>query len=675
MQYGSQARRSDIDGLRAVAVIAVLAFHLDANWLPGGYLGVDVFFTISGFLIVSIILRDLDNGSFSFGQFYERRIRRLLPPLLPVVAFCLVATWFLFLVPEYTDFAKSALAMTAQASNIYFLFTSGYFDNSESVKPLLHTWSLAIEEQFYLATPLVLYLTRNYRSRQEALILGILFVSLTLYAFQTINPASNLDVVFYSTLTRAWQLSAGAVIALVARRRPDLQMPAAARAIALAGLIHIVIVGHPAGRTLLDPRYLATLYSFILVFPPRLKNDFATKVLGASPFQFFGSISYGLYLWHWPLIVFSSIIFASNKMLVPPVVIAASIILATLSLRWLERPVLTMQLVHTRKGIVGLWLGAVGTITAVCLTIVLGNGLPGRLPPQVALAEKGITDTNPAWDRCFRPARWEQANIERINADDPCYLGKPDGKPVFVLVGDSHANALMPLFDQLAKEYGVTGVAALYSGCPPLLGVDHPFEVGRSCYEFNESVLRFVQRHNIQDIFMVAFWNHYLRAHVWDGPRTPVPTPPLMGHGQIPPRTSDEVDTLFRAALTATVERYSGRKLVVLGQTPPHAVSVPHEMVQSAILRRLPSILSISSDLAAKRLEPSRSIFAEFEARSKIRFIDPLPYLCATGNCAFEIDGKPLYYDDHHPSTVGAMNLRPIVEPAFREIVLGANGG
>lgn len=663
-------RRLDIEGLRALAVLSVLAFHIDSSWMPGGYLGVDVFFVISGFLIIGIILRDLSAGNFSFGHFYERRVRRIVPPLVPVLGFTYLGGYLLFLEPEFVDYAKSAIASALQVSNLYFMSTSGYFDSAETVKPLLHTWSLSIEEQFYLLAPLCLFLLRGHVRLQGAAVVAALAVSLCTYAAQTLDTSTSLDAVFYNTLTRVWQIAAGGVVALAVHFKCGLRMPPMARLVALLGLAGVLCWGAPTGRTLFDPRYLATFCAVILVWPSASERDVSGQMLALRPLQFIGSISYGLYLWHWPLLVFAWIVLANRPAWIAPTVVLMSFAMATASFHWLERPTLRGSWLRSRGILFTAWSISVIVVAMAGAFAWQTGGIPQRLPPGVLLARAGIEDKNPAWDTCFRPPNWEQENIARLDEDRPCLLGKSGGPVTFILAGDSHANSLMPLFDTLARDYGITGVAALYSGCPPLVGVDHVFEVGRSCSGFNEALSRYIARHDVGTVFMVAFWNSYLRAQVWDGPRVPTPTPPLMAAGGPPPAGSVEVDEVFSHAISETLERYAGRAVVVLGQTPPRSVAVPQTMVQAAILRRPPTELELTVSEAEDRLRASTSIFKRYASESSLTFVDPVPFLCSSGLCEFEINGRPLYYDDHHPSSFGSMHLRALVEPIFIRTVL-----
>src|SRR5580692_1531681 len=306
----SSAHRKDIDGLRAIAVLAVLGFHCGIPWLPGGFVGVDIFFVISGYLICSIIYRDLQAGTFSIARFYERRFKRILPALSAVLLCCLILAALVMSPVEASLLGKSALATTLSGSNFLFWHQSGYFDAGSGMKPLLMTWSLAVEEQFYMAFPLIMLLLRGRSRRSLLAILGILCAlsfSVSLIAEFT-SPSLN----FYSPLTRAWELGAGTLLAIWQTGRTKSASWPSWRTDA-AGAIGLLLIAGPIFWYLPETRFpgyeaIPPVLGAVLILASA--GGRANRILAIPPLVGVGLISYSLYLWHWPLLSFARIISA-----------------------------------------------------------------------------------------------------------------------------------------------------------------------------------------------------------------------------------------------------------------------------------------------------------------------------------------------------------------------------
>ena len=359
--------REDIDWLRAIAVLAVVAFHFEAPAVFGGFVGVDIFFVISGYLITGIIQSELQGGAFSFARFYERRVRRLLPALYAMVALTAIPSFHYLLTSERAEFFRSVAAVVTFTSNFFFWFQTGYFDHAAVEKPLLHTWSLAVEEQFYLALPLMLWgLARVARGRRIALpvmlgALGLASFALSIWLMNSDRSANA----FFMSPPRAWEFLIGALVATpgfpVLRHALARQI---ARGIALL-LIAIPIFslrqgpGFP-GFNALAPCLGAAMFIWSGIGVPSLKRS------GYSPLnvaKFFGRISYSLYLWHWPLFTFarfsksSLVLDATDKV----ALFALTVMISYLSWRFVEQPFRLKSLAPTRRAafrVAGFAIGA-----------------------------------------------------------------------------------------------------------------------------------------------------------------------------------------------------------------------------------------------------------------------------------------------------------------------------
>ena len=330
--------RADIDGLRAIAVMAVIFFHADIPGFSGGFVGVDVFFVISGFLITSIILTDIQADKFSIARFYERRVRRIFPALFPVIAFTFVAGFFIFDYKAFKQLGQSISGTTLFASNILFWIQSGYFDSPSLQKPLLHTWSLAVEEQFYIFFPLLLFGISRFLNKKY---LPWLIVSGTLSLLSSIWGVYNQpSTTFYLVPTRSWELLVGSILALGVISTPQSTFVRHVLSIVGLGLIFYsvgfynkftVFPGHNA--------IVPVLGTALIIFSGIDGSSGISKMLGLKPLVFIGLISYSLYLWHWPLLVFTKyILFRELSAIEISGIIMLTFVISALSLQFIERP-------------------------------------------------------------------------------------------------------------------------------------------------------------------------------------------------------------------------------------------------------------------------------------------------------------------------------------------------
>ncbi len=400
-------RRNDIDGLRAVAVLGVVLNHAGLSALPGGFVGVDIFFVISGFLISRIITDGVADGSFTLAHFWERRARRILPALIAVVAVSLVAGYLLLLPDDFENLAQSAVATMLFGNNVLLTLTSGYWDLASAFKPLLHTWSLGVEEQFYIAYPLAALLVLRWRPRWfGAMLVAGVAVS---FALSVGLSARYPDASFYLIHTRAWELLLGA---LVANRTTQMQLPErVAQVLAVTGLALIVAAMLLIDETAPYPGWRALLpclgTALILLYGPA--GGPAPRLLGWSPLVLVGLASYSIYLWHQPLFAF-----ARAASLTPPgpwlmtALTLATLVVGYASWRWIEQPFRdarrwTLRPFAAAAGI------ATALIVAAGLTVHLASGLPHRAPGMGLDAGDYAAYNNAAFrfqkDRFDDPAR------------------------------------------------------------------------------------------------------------------------------------------------------------------------------------------------------------------------------------------------------------------------------
>src|ERR1700675_1653579 len=377
--------RPDIDGLRAVAVLLVLAYHVGIYRLRGGFVGVDVFFVISGYLISSIILSDLDSSRFSIVTFYERRVRRIFPALFVMLISTAVLAYKFLLPSEFVDFGKSFVASTFSFSNLYFLQRSGYFDAPAAMKPLLHTWSLAVEEQFYVFLPLFLVCIRKFFPNKQRII--IVFVALTSFSVSAGGSFRRHDATFYLSHTRAWELLLGTLLAM--NCFPAISGTLWRNVASLWGVVSILLAGFLFTSRTVFPGASALLPcvgAALIITAGKSGKTVVGRILSFRPIVFVGMISYSLYLWHWPLIVFQGADGLLTKGLSPKltklVVIVVSFALATLSWRFVERPFRDRRFNISRANVFRLASAAAVLLLILGTGIVVTNGFPSRYPDE-----------------------------------------------------------------------------------------------------------------------------------------------------------------------------------------------------------------------------------------------------------------------------------------------------
>ena len=454
--------RRDVDGLRALAVMPVVLYHVGLVGFSGGFVGVDIFFVISGYVIAGSLLADLEEGKFSLWRFYEKRVRRIFPALV-LVYVCTYAAGLILLIPEhFINFSSSVVASATFLANFFFWKNEGYFDLSAHLRPLLHTWSLAIEEQFYLFAPIVMWLVYEKLGRRwVAAILPLLLSSLVLSTYAT-RVASTAN--FFLLPTRAWELLVGVLLALV---RPQPVTRKWVREIVpfvgLAAITWAVTTfsdetPFPGANALLP-----CLGAALIIWAGSSENETRiTKLLSCGTLVFIGLISYSLYLVHWPLLVFTRYVLLSDPSGGQKLaVIAGSIILATISWRYIERPFRNPNWASRRQILLG---GGISMATVATLGVigVQAGGFPFR-SPSLQVAAVG---SESEWKQhvCFLEAQDDL----RSWSVDACTRAGLRGPKVF-LWGDSFAAHYVPGFMSLGDDLAVRLIQYTYAGCPPLL--------------------------------------------------------------------------------------------------------------------------------------------------------------------------------------------------------------
>jgi peptidoglycan/LPS O-acetylase OafA/YrhL len=505
--------RADIDGLRAVAVLSVLAFHIGLSRFEGGFVGVDVFFVISGYLISSIIFADISASRFTIIGFYERRIRRIFPALFAMLAVSSIGAVLYLLPSELIDYAKSMLAATSSASNLFFWLHSGYFDAPTS-KPLLHTWSLAVEEQFYLTFPIFLLLVRRFFPRRLRVAVALLFFGSLVTSCVVV--LRNPDTAFYMPYTRAWELLLGTLLSLGIF--PMLRSATVRNLASLCGIGMILWSVLFYSQETLFPGFSALLPCIgaaLIIWAGEVGGSLVGSVLSWRPVVFVGLISYSLYLWHWPIIVLQKMgmlvsqggldagghwVLLSGHRFDMLVEVVLSFLLAVLSWKFVENPFRSGALRLSGKPLFALAGGVMAIMLGGAAWTVFAQGFTGRFPSkalQVASALDAQQEIQSMrTGSCFITTEY---HFERYDLNT-C-LREDKEKRNYLLLGDSHSAMLWYALATELKHSNV--MQASTAACEPSLAPSGTDDCKKMmAYIFQQ----YLPAHPIQGVFLVGRW-------------------------------------------------------------------------------------------------------------------------------------------------------------------------
>lgn len=648
------AYRSDIDGLRAVAVVAVILFHAGVTGFPGGYVGVDVFFVISGFLIASIILRELDNETFSVAAFYERRIRRIFPPLFVVLGVTWITAYFVLLPSGMVALGKTMLAATLFVSNFVFCVDAGYFGGGAETKPLLHTWSLCVEEQFYMLFPLVLAALYRYRrpwlSWVTAALAGI-SLGLSVWGVSRTPEAS-----FFLAHSRAWELLLGALLAL--RVLPLIERPVVRHMLGLAGLAAILYAALRFNARTPFPGLHALvpcLGTAALIHAGTGGVGIVNRLLSLRIPVSVGLVSYGLYLWHWPLLVLAREAtlgtLGSTKI---ALCLLATVLLSGASYYLIEKPVRERRVLTSRGALFGAATAAMVGASALALLPMKLDGFPGRLPAHAMAYATQAGGSKPIFERYCRAYHGRRTSKH-------CVIGAPNAKRSFVVWGDSHAAASAPAIAMAGIQTHRAGLLRVENGCRPLLGVRVEgvrVEGGSSeCERFNDLTAARVKSKAITDVVLVGRWglsvegtgykHEYGLEHV------------------ITDKASREASVsrnpaVFRRGMTRTLTALAKdhKRVIVTLPVPEVGLHVPATFARMVWWGQTLDLRPTRSEYE-KRQRRTLSILRDLQKRFGFDVVDPTKVLCGAKFCEVERDGKLFYKDDDHLTDRAARRLVP----------------
>lgn len=654
--------RREIDGLRAVAVVPVILFHAGVGLFSGGYVGVDIFFVISGYLITSILIDELEKGDFSILRFYERRARRILPALFFVMLCCVPFALMWMMPSQLSDFSQSIAAVTLFVSNILFWSQEGYFAPAAELKPLLHTWSLAVEEQYYLVFPVFLMLLWRFgRTRVFWMVAAVALVSLVASEWGWRHkPSAN----FYLAPTRAWELLAGSLCAfwLVGRAQRTNNW------LSLLGLLMILYAIFRYD----DLTPFPSVYALVPVMGAALiilfggKGTWTAQLLEHRSFVGIGLISYSAYLWHQPLFAFARI--RSSVAPAPSLLLALallSLVLAYFSWRYIETPfrkgrstiLPTRRAVFAARGMMGSGLLAIG------LTGCLSGGLPSRFSQPVQRFARATTDVPSS--ECY----FEFVKREYSRPEAQC-MRPANGKIDVMLIGDSHMWVLTDVLRQELDRRRQGYYIVSHASCLPFSGTK-VFEGATEfdCQRFVSESFNWAATHGVKTVVIAARFSNYLRGARFDNGEGGVESGPcefvdLRTHGRTRCTDLERRKRVLALYETRIRELAKSFNIVLVYPIPEAGWDVPIYGFKKAYFRGDATSLTTSYPLYRSRTKEVRQLFDRlsadlsnvYPARAYTELCDERSLRCLNAD-----RNGVYYYDDDHLTNTGARLVAPVI--------------
>jgi peptidoglycan/LPS O-acetylase OafA/YrhL len=616
--------RADIDGLRALAIIPVLFYHVGVPGFGGGFVGVDIFLVISGYLICGMIDADIRDGTFSLASFYKRRILRILPALLAMLLVTSILAYLYFLPVELQDYSRSLAGAIGSVANIYFAQMAGYFDGPAETKPLLHTWSLGVEEQFYFIVPLAMLLATRLVPKRVKLLFAI-GAALSFAAAFAVSYR-NESFVFYLTPFRAWELGLGALLAIGFIPAPKGRfLSEACGAIGLTLMLGVILLGSPS-TPLLRMTSLASVGATLVIASSQRGVSLVGRLLSLWPIVFIGLISYSLYLWHWPLTVFQrtdALFSVESPAAAKLTLIAMSVGLAFLSWKLIELPFRALARKTSKLAVFTSASTAMVSTLALCALILVAGGAPSRFPQRVvAIGSYLAYDSSAAFrtGHCFLLTNRQQIDIETCMTPDP-------KRPNYLLVGDSHAAHLWLGLSSAMPEVNIMQATA--SMCRPAIPTVSALDT-RVCPKLMQFVFHdFLDTRKVDKVVLAASW-----------------------------KDEDLVDLSH----TLDVLKQQGVDATVLGPIVEYENALPRLLVDE-ILRDNPSAAgAMRRPGIRERDQAMRRMVAAHGAA----YLSVYDAVCRDGRCDEFVQGDvPIQFDAGHLTAQGSIEVGRRLAPLF----------
>lgn len=656
---GNEGYKPAIDGLRAIAVLVVVFYHAGFKGFSGGFIGVDVFFVISGYLITGHILNQLQKGKFTFSGFYEKRIRRILPALSVTLLITIGIGSWMFSPEMMQEMAWSGVAAITSWANLLFLSQSGYFNADSHTKLLLHTWSLSVEEQFYFLLPLFLFGLNKFFADRNKRASSILSITIASFLFSAIATFTQPDSAFYSIQFRAWELLFGSVINYL----PKSQISAKKflrLSIGAFGLILLPVFLYTAN----------TPFPGLASLPPVLGTTFLIYTIGSAEtivqrtlklpfFTFVGKISYSLYLWHWPLLLLFQYYLYRFGWQEYILWLIVTLLISTLSWRFVETPFRSRTFISKpfvfRLGLSTIILLATGFYFVNQNT----EQIQKAYHPNVTYPDKKVWDSGfVKWEKCILPLG--EFNIDEI---DLCIIGNENIEPTFLLIGDSHAQVVTQGLDKVATQFGRSGLLLVTTGHPPIFDVAKASD--RRAVITKEHITNLLRSYPIDSVLISSFWITY-----WNE----CDLKPVVNNFLDEILVFDKCERtrgLIQTGMVDIVNFFVENQIkpIIITQIPTYPFEVPN-CVSSAIYQgfdaQVTCNLSFKSFVSATA--PLNKIFESLvESYPTLYLIHPEDKLCDGVSCFSVVSNLPLYRDKSHLSTYGSLYLSDLFVPIFQK--------
>ena len=637
-----------IDGLRAIAVLSVLVFHLDKSWLPGGFVGVDIFFVISGYLITSILTREIDQKRFSLKHFYTRRIKRILPVYFTVAASSLVTGIIILAPSELIKVAESLLASVVFLSNYYFYFNVGYFGGQADLMPLIHMWSLAVEEQFYIFWPIVLMILAAIASPLWRIVF-IWAIFLSSFIISLMLSSSHPDFSYYAIMTRTYELMVGALFAIYMERAKAL--PKVSVWMAFATLILSVIF---IRQSMAFPGWIALLPCVATgtLIVKGQGSQSVNRFLSAPFMVWVGLLSYSLYMWHWPVISFMRHYFIELEMQHILFAIVVTFALSMISRHLIEKPMMVSGASFKRSFLLVYILPAT-ILVSVSWFIISNDGVYSRYSND----EQTLLRTSEAvGHHCARSLPYDKPNPD-------CLIGEETTEPKakVLLWGDSHANHFFNTAKVASTSMPVTFELVSFAGCPSIRGV---FRVNRAysvkCYEHNEAVWeKLVKNGDFDAIVLASNWANYPRGN-------------NLGDNE---DMSVSIENSSRAFFSNMSNMISDMALLekpffIIDSVPNFPFNPARCNINRKLLGQNRDCNLEESEYKQGKAEFTTFIMQEVNDKRNVRFVSLDDALCEKGVCLSVKDGKALYSDSNHLSEYGSKYVASEFISFLNEVVV-----
>lgn len=658
-------RQIQIDGLRAVAILSVLLYHSGLSLFSGGFIGVDIFFVISGYLISNSLLNAPLNSYSNALIFIEGRIRRIVPALYVLLLITTISSYFLLIPSDLLKFSNSLLPSVSFTSNIYFWAArDGYFDLDSFLSPLIHTWSLGIEMQFYLAIFLIFLIAFRIRSNR-ILVISLLFFSslaLSIYYSNTKPGAS-----FFLTPFRVWELLYGSILSLsftgVCNPNKDKSNLLLKNIYSAAGLLGVLISLAIFNEKHGWPSYFALLpvisTGLILIFAT--PGTYTFRLLSPPLFVILGSMSYSIYLYHQPIFAFYkqySLQAPNNYLLGACILVTLGI--AYLSYRLIELPFKSKKFISINKIIIftfvtGILLFLFQTLSNFTGGFKFRYSLPDTISQSLGRSQFNLN--------CY---------YQDVPINEPiklCDLGSPSSNPSFMVIGDSHALSLYPAINQATISNRKSGIFASKLGCPPLLDISLLGDPSNQCRKFNELIFERSKSLRIKDIFLISKWNLYINGGYGALHLTPV----IYGAKEASPKTPSPEEAL-KTALKDTIEKYqnAGMRVHLIKQIPQQITSPQriyykyYDDQDSSVLQAKILEFSVHSKKHQSLNKQFDNLINEIAIKIKNLDVISLDFIfCSPEICPIGSVDASYYFDDNHLSLNGAL----LTVPALKRIL------